>query len=170
MIKFRYKRKEPTNVAGNNNKPTTTTPTKAIISPLSKTSSTTNNSATVTNSNINKNQNKPPPPPKSISSSPQKLQSAQHNQLISNNGTLPRSTPKKIIDPQEGHKTATLTRNGTKILGNAKFLTTNDTSMLSLQKRKLASHINGFLNNQTNKERDRCINAVIVSLANNKII
>lgn len=136
MIKFRYKRKEPSNVV---------TLGPGGVSPIVSPPSSCSGSASV------------------LTSPPQHAQL----QLISNNGTLPRSSPRKLLlDAGEGHKAATLTRQSKAskqaqqqaICGLAKVASSVELASLG--------YSNASNSNNNCAERDRCINAVIVSRRN----
>lgn len=228
MIKFRYKRKEPTNIVGgsngektgagtlntSSNSTTSQNPANTSISsnmgnssisakkddtkenckpisiiPLQK-SSSCNNAHTLKSSTTS--QLITSAPISIVNSTSQMLQYPQHCQMVltgnmggvggGGGGTLPRSTPKKMVmDPREGHKSATLTRQSNTLQNNRKLLpslakvastaelaglgygiqrpqqmTANTTTTTTI-----SSGI--ILSPETIAERDRCINAVIVS-------
>ncbi|XP_037932482.1 uncharacterized protein LOC119667265 [Teleopsis dalmanni] len=197
MIKFRYKRKDPTNVVpatttettnttANTATATTKLKTKSNTLPTTTIATTTTypsnnrdfNSATKENfkplnANINGVSNfYATSPPRSqtstpiniISSAPQKLQHPQLCQLISNNGTLPRSSPKKTIEAYDGHnKSATLTRQSNssrKVSALAKVASTAELVGIGYTNINTMAVGNG-LPAEVLAERDRCISAVI---------
>ncbi|XP_037820348.1 uncharacterized protein LOC119609575 isoform X1 [Lucilia sericata] len=241
MIKFRYKRKEPTNIVGgkdtsNGNSLNTST----ISTKTTNNTSTTNKDAThneakenckpttayqqqqqqqlpqqlkVNNNNGNTINTaatttatqspttttttlKSSIQSQLITSAPinivnstaasQHLQHPQHCQMVltaGTGGTLPRSTPKKMMDPREGHKSATLTRQSNTLQNNRKLLTSM-AKVASTAELAVMGYTNKPNNNNNNsnnygnntmtsiasgiilspeaiQDRDRCINAVI---------
>jgi len=149
MIKFRYKRKEPTNVVG------VAAPTAGAAALGSGASSTPGTS------------------PTSPVSVPVPVQAhhphPQLGHLISNNGgTLPRSSPRKLI-LDGADKSATLTRQQSKqksVSALAKVASSVELAVMGYNSTGNGNS-NGHINSAGNSERDRCINAVIVSLGNN---
>lgn len=244
MIKFRYKRKEPTNIVGSkdtnntslnastistkstNNISNTTTTTKdnnnkqqneakenckpniqqkpqqtklntttANNTQLSSSSASASASTTTTIAASNTNSSssstlKSSIPTQLITSAPinivnstaQHLQHPQHCQMVmtaGTGGTLPRSTPKKMMDPRDGHKSATLTRQSNTLQNNRKLLTsmakvasTAELAGMGYTNKPANSNSNNnmtsissgiILSPEAIQDRDRCINAVIVS-------
>lgn len=120
-----------------------------------------------------------------VSSTAQHLQHPQHCQMVltaGTGGTLPRSTPKKLMDPREGHKSATLTRQSNTLQNNRKMLTsmakvasTAELAVMGYTNKPNHNNNNGsntmttsiasgiILSPEAIQDRDRCINAVIVS-------
>lgn len=145
MIKFRYKRKEPTNVVG------VAAPTAGAAALGSGASSTPGTS------------------PTSPVSVPVQAHHPQLEHLISNNGgTLPRSSPRKLI-LDGADKSATLTRQQSKqksVSALAKVASSVELAVMGYNSTGNGNS-NGHINSAGNSERDRCINAVIVSLGNN---
>lgn len=215
MIKFRYKRKEPTNIVGstdkntsspnNSNSNNTATPnngssnskkddTKENCKPISVISLQKSNSC----SNSSSMQATIPTqlvtsaPISIVNSTTQFMQHPQHCQMVmtaGSGGTLPRSTPKKMImDPRDGHKSATLTRQSNTLQSNRKQMTSMAKVASTAELAGMGySNTNGFgrggtqpgnssissgiiLSPETIAERDRCINAVIVSIRGMKRI
>lgn len=231
MIKFRYKRKESTNVVGNNSSSNSNNNSSLVSSPTSKSvpnspssctqlqkpqQNTCNDSADNTNkeNNVNINKNSGPSTAAAagvtsatssncsnstshnntnnssnsnnvsikkdliansmsinvIKSAPQVLPHIQHCQMIvSNNGTLPRSSPKKPLFTQEGnqHKSSTLTRQSNTVRKTSALAKVSSSVELAGMG-YAASNSNGINNMSADMlaERDRCINAVIVSFKN----
>ncbi|XP_005185710.2 uncharacterized protein LOC101888198 isoform X1 [Musca domestica] len=210
MIKFRYKRKEPTNIVGGDktNSSPNNTPTKPTTSnnnhngnnspistiskpdeskenckpisiiPLQKSSSCSN--ATSGLKSPMSSQLVTSAPISIVNSTSQMLQYPQHCQMVlsagGGGGTLPRSTPKKaMMDPRDGHKSATLTRQSNTLQNNRKLLpslakvaSTAELAGMGYGQQKshqmsagssLSSGI--ILSPESIAERDRCINAVI---------
>lgn len=123
----------------------------------------------------------------------QTLQQPQHCQMVSlhltkraisgggEGGTLPRSTPRKLIDPlRDGNKSATLTRQNNVVNHGCKANSSKQNIQTTLETSSyVSSRATGLRSNITqhfpqmtnleanfsnsNSERDRCINAVIVS-------
>ncbi|SPP86773.1 Hypothetical predicted protein, partial [Drosophila guanche] len=154
MIKFRYKRKEPTNVVPS-------------PSPLASASAAPSQSQAAGL----------PAPPSAIIAAPLQHQHPhqQLNQLISNSGTLPRSSPRKLMMMESGvegggHKAATLTRQSKQkasVSALAKVASSVELAVLGYNNNHGHSHSHshghghgGGIGNGT-AERDRCINAVI---------
>lgn len=121
-----------------------------------------------------------------VSSTAQHLQHPQHCQMVltaGTGGTLPRSTPKKMMDPREGHKSATLTRQSNTLQNNRKMLTSMAKVASTAELAAVMGYTNKPVNSNNNamtsiasgiilspeaiQDRDRCINAVIVSYLNN---
>lgn len=239
MIKFRYKRKEPTNIVGSkdtnntslnastistkstNNISNTTTTTKdnnnkqqneakenckpnvqqkpqqtklntttANNTQLSSASASTTTTIAASNTNSSSSTLKSSIPTQLITSAPinivnstaQHLQHPQHCQMVmtaGTGGTLPRSTPKKMMDPRDGHKSATLTRQSNTLQNNRKLLTsmakvasTAELAGMGYTNKPANSNSNNnmtsissgiILSPEAIQDRDRCINAVIVS-------
>ncbi|XP_061399348.1 uncharacterized protein LOC133335061 [Musca vetustissima] len=210
MIKFRYKRKEPTNIVGSSGDKTQTSNNNSngTKSSSSGSSSNANNSpiSTISKPDDSKENCKPisiiplqkssscsnasnglkspmssqlvtSAPISIVNSTSQMLQYPQHCQMVlsvGGGGTLPRSTPKKaIMDPRDGHKSATLTRQSNTLQNNRKLLPSlakvASTAELagmgygkSNQMNNNSSLSSGIILSPENiAERDRCINAVI---------
>jgi len=94
----------------------------------------------------------------------------QLSHLISNNGgTLPRSSPRKLI-LDGADKSATLTRQQSKqksVSALAKVASSVELAVMGYNNNGNGNGINGSnINIAGNSERDRCINAVIVSPGN----
>lgn len=242
MIKFRYKRKEPTNIVGskdtnntslnastistkstnnisntttttkdNNNKQqneakenckpniqqkpqqtklNTTTANNTQLSSSASASASTTTTIAASNTNSSSSTLKSSIPTQLITSAPinivnstaQHLQHPQHCQMVmtaGTGGTLPRSTPKKMMDPRDGHKSATLTRQSNTLQNNRKLLTsmakvasTAELAGMGYTNKPANSNSNNnmtsissgiILSPEAIQDRDRCINAVIVS-------
>ncbi|KAH8367900.1 hypothetical protein KR084_004045 [Drosophila pseudotakahashii] len=139
MIKFRYKRKEPTNVVvspaeggGSPSAPGTATAPTVVTSPVSV-------------------------------PLPVQMHHPQLSHLISNNGgTLPRSSPRKL-NLDGGDKSATLTRQQSKqksVSALAKVSSSVELAVMGYNGNGNGNSMSS-INLAGNSERDRCINAVI---------
>lgn len=166
MIKFRYKRKEPTNVvgvAGPGGSPTAATTPPATVTPTKPATPPTNAAAT---SPLTGGQAHGPGlgPVLGQGHASTLHHHPQLSHLMANNGggTLPRSSPRKLfLDGAD--KSATLTRQQSKpksVSALAKVASSVELAVMGYNGASSGATNGGNING--NAERDRCINAVIV--------
>lgn len=164
MIKFRYKRKEPTNVvgvAGPGGSPTAAAPAPVAVTPTKPATSAapaTNAAATAPLTGLG---------PGLVPGHGTALHHhPQLSHLMGNNGggTLPRSSPRKLfLDGAD--KSATLTRQQSKpksVSALAKVASSVELAVMGYNGASSGDPNGGNING--NAERDRCINAVIVRI------